>query len=188
MFWTVTGIVLFTWVSTRLTGWPWLWWYHDWEMVRFEYSLRNIPLAEDVRVVTSKRLFGLLWANGNHCDAQVMLLVETERRPVQMSYLVEKPVAMKRPFSTAPGDIDLIKLEGNDLYHVFDGQGYPIQVDSVLFAHSTAPARNLWDKGSIEAVQQLVKDVPQQDNRQYYVLIAEDSVLFGDDLLDIRCH
>lgn len=186
----VVSLCMMTLLSTLLTGWPLVCWYHDWQMLRFSHSLGSPPLPPGSRVVATRKRFGLLWGNSNHCDAQVMALVETTQDDAGIFANFEDPVPLKQPFSDASQYLDIMKIVDSSLHWVFEGETYPdsIRLDSIEFVYPKAPLGSVWDRRDYEAAQQLADDYPLLPDKNYYVLVAEDQISSGYDMQDIRCH
>jgi len=188
LYGVIANVGLVTALSTLLTGWPLVCWYHDFEMLIYSHSLQSAPLPEGSQVIATERRFGLLWGNSNHCDAQVMALLETTLDDARLSGYFEEPVSLWQPFSDDPEYLDVIKVTGYQLYHLFNGKAYTFQQEMSLFVHSEAPMDNLWEVRDFEAIQQLADDHTLSPDRNYYILIATDQTFRGYDMLDIRCH
>ncbi|MCU7805612.1 MAG: hypothetical protein KZQ96_20690 [Candidatus Thiodiazotropha sp. (ex Lucinoma borealis)] len=184
----VASLCLVTGLSTLLTGWSLVCWYHDFEMLRFAQSLRSIPLPPRSQVVATGRRFGLLWGNSNHCDAQVMALVETTWGDTRFSAYFEEPVLLKWPFSGVPDFLEVMKIADQRLYYIFDGKALTVRQDSGLYANSVVAGFSLLERRDFEAAWQLADGHTLSPDKNYYILIASDQIISGYDMLDIRCH
>ena len=191
VFWLVI-LLLLSGVTTKFSGWPWVCWYHDWEMLQFEQSLRAVSFPVDSTILASKRVFGHLWGNGNHCDAMVMALVESDADEDTMSAF--RTTKLKKPFTNGTTKLDLIRITNGAMYQVEEGKSWPVTLSNDYYTHSLAPEDNLWESSDIKLAQELIKEVSVEQKTQLYILRARDSIknLFSlypnYDLLDIRCH
>jgi hypothetical protein len=182
------GVFLFSLITNRLIGWPWIWWYHDWEVGLFEHSLRMQQLPDDADIVASTARFGLLWANSNHCDAQVVEMVASSANPVTFYSYFRDKINLAMPFSEPATYVNVFMLDGDALYHFMEGQVYPVYTTEWGYTYSTAPYAFFLDLYGLDFVTEWVQDIPQRVDKRYYVIEVIDTIHHGFDMTDIRCH
>ena len=157
-------------------------------MVLFEHSLHTQQLPDDADIVASIARFGLLWANSNHCDAQGVVMVSTSANPVTFYSYFRDEVNLAMPFSESATYVNVFMLDGDSLYHISEGQAYPVYTTEWGYTHSTAPYAFFMDLYGLDFVQEWARDIPQRVDKRYYVIEVIDTIHHGFDMMDVRCH
>lgn len=145
-------------------------WRHQWQMWRFERSVRYLALPDETRVLGTRRAFGLM-GNGNHCDATVTALLESRLEPARVAEVFkERSLPVAYPF----GDEVMIEVEAVD--------GRPRQYD-----HLYGPFPGSRDYAT--TVDELVQEHGgTRPGHRPYVALFYDSTYDSLDLMDLRCN
>jgi hypothetical protein len=157
-------------------------WTNTYKVYRFEKSLTQMELPGDSQVIESTSRFGLLWGNSNHCDVEVIAMVESDLSfeefedgfDSQQSQLsVPYPNAIKE----TPTHISLYAYaDGQATYRNFEEN--IVEVNDTEYGLGSRANRFLLD---------FAKSVETDSSNNYYLIKATDQTFDGFPMYDFRC-
>ncbi len=152
--------------------------YNNWLLARFENSVKNLPFE----VVATEKRIGVLWGGGNHCDMQVLALIDSDLDPADFHALIQNLVSdIRYPFDV-PGYPSVLVCENEELFLLDDaGMRYLVlengQVEEVEF---------LLDVRERAVIDRLRKT--GDPKTRYYLVIYSDQAYSGFSMGDFRAH
>ena len=188
-----TGILLiFLFIIVYLiTGWPIVTIYNNFLSSKFLISLENIELPDNSKVIDSYKRFGILYGNGNHCDCEIGVIIESDIEVKEFDNYFRKPIHLDTPF-------DNDKKRFIYLYYMKKQRLFKIHKGKMLeLVYGTEPATNSTDSdgffhiielGEYENLRKIVEKIQQKDHKSYFILTASDQSYSGFSFKDIRCH
>ncbi|QQR55509.1 hypothetical protein IPG41_03065 [Candidatus Peregrinibacteria bacterium] len=151
--------------------------YNDIKVRTFLSSLEEIKLPKDTKVLDSVSLFGILWENSNHCDVELILIVESNLAPADFQAALDTEQDLKQPYSVDKSYLSLYYYQDEKLLNI-SRQGKIEEVDTEWL--SNGPPTHTKFK---ELLEKYVLD-PQS---QLYFIEARDQTFQGYAMNDFRC-
>lgn len=163
-------------------------WVHDYRMDTFETSMQEIPLPPGTRIVVTSQRFGLLWGNSNHCDANVVGLMQTRMSQYDVAVLFEQPADLDWPLSDEFTHVQPVKTVGDKLYYLSDTRLDPKRQEQPYFNKIKPSFFSMLESSEVEQITALLATHHRTSEYEYYVLIARDQGVSSFDMYDRRCN
>jgi len=145
-------------------------------MVRkFLQRLKEIDLPREAQIVDSYFNFGILWDNSNHCDVEVMILVETSLSPAELESILDK-ARIKAPFSQEYRFPEIMFLEDNQLLSI------DYKITKIIQPSYKA------DKSDVDFLINFIKKHNTMEKMNYFLVRTWDQTYSGYSMNDLRCY
>jgi len=174
-----TLITLFL-VSNLLIGWPLVPLYNNYLSSKFLSNLENSTLPNNSKVIDGYKKFGLLYGNGNHCDCEVGVVIESDMEIKGFENYIKNSLSVNAPMSDS-------EIKFFDLYYVNKTQLFNVE-NGGLTEFLDDGSRYADELENYNAIKKLIETVTQKEGKNYFVITAYDQVRTGLNMKDIRCH
>ena len=145
-----------------------------------------MPLPPESHLVHTEKAFGLLWGNSNHCDAEVIAVLETSATAQSIADFFSRPISLDFPFQEGPGTLAVVQFDEERLSESIDGTFHRIDQESGGVYDS--PGLRYYERWELRRIDELKSTLPHHSENRYLLLIATDQSFDDWDLSDFRCH
>ena len=183
------AILLFI-ASNIFFGWPLINIYNNYKTNQYLNSLIGLKFSDENKVINSSKQFGILSGNSNHCDCEILAIIESTMEIPDFVTYIDKNLFLKAPFSTLGEKYSFLYfIENQNLYVLNDTtkiklspinnhQYYSIESDFDFYLSTT----------QYKAIVQLINSTLLKKNYNYYLISAFDQTYSGLSMKDRRCH
>ncbi len=182
-------IILFF-ISNLLIGWPVVRLYNNFLSTRYLTSLEGIKLPDNSMVINRFKRFGILHGNGNHCDCEIAVMIESEMQIREFENFAKKPLLLKPPFSNLGNNYsEIYYVNGQQLFRIFESNTIELVSTEEYPYYSISDSFEFYlESDEYLALKQLIKNTLQQNNKNYFIITAFDQTYSGFSMKDFRCH
>lgn len=184
-----TLIILFL-ISNLLFGWPIINLYNDFLSAKFLGSLENVTPPNNSKVVNSFKRFGILSGNGNHCDCEIAVILESDMKIKEFESYANKSLSLKAPFSSLGSHhSEIYYIKKQQLFRIYNGDTTELIHNNVHSGYTiNKPSEFHLEKSQYNALRDLIENTSQKENKNYFIITAFDQIYEGFSMKDLRCN
>ncbi len=144
-----------------------------------------MELPSNTKIVKIAKRFGGLWGCSNHCDAQVVVLLESSLSLKKINNFFQYKKDLKLPFNEGREAFSyILEIIKENIYEIKKDKRYKIPDDVFEYVSGHFDGD---EKKIIFDLINSTKNKRNADNR-LFILLINDQTYFGFSMNDIRCH
>ncbi len=186
---TISILIILCLTSSLLSGWPLINLYNDFLSTKFLNSIENITLPKNSKIINSYKQFGVLNGNGNHCDCEITVIIESDMHVKEFEKYANS-LSLDAPFSS-------IGKRYSEIYHFKKQQLFRINSGNIIeLKHNTKHSGYSVKESSefhlensqYSALRNIIENTSQKNNKNYFIITAFDQTFTGISMKDFRCN
>lgn len=184
----ILSLGAFLFLSTFLTGFPFVFLYNNYLLNNYLSDLKSIKFSPDTHIIGESKRVGLLYGNGNHCDMEVIVLLRSDLDYKQVSQIAGKGITS--PFGRE-SLVNVFYIEEDKIFLVYKENLYELNrngtgnifIDNRPSEHTVSP-----EYKQVRIAEDMISKYKGNNTGYYYAISAFDQENDAINTFDIRCH
>ena len=173
-------------IITIFTGWPFIYCYNNMSLDNYLKRLKTMDFSTETIVINGSKRLGLLYGNGNHCNMEVMIFIESDLDYESIYDKIHTNI-FKSPFNRE-SMMDVFYYKGGEIFLVKRGNLYKIDDEKTRLGLYIKSEETYIFPDELKVVKGITTSHAVREGRNYYVIVANDQENDGIHVWDFRCH